>query len=100
MIATILEKRKANLIVRISRLDKEESVEQVEAVVSIVESLPSVSQLEILRKIAKPMREKLNIGDLIKEQDWKPIDREEFDRLVKEIDIQEPIEQLIADIGK
>ena len=100
MIATTLEKRKANLIVRISRLDKEESVQQIEAIVRLVEKLTTEKQLEILKRVSRPTRKKLDIGEMIKEQNWKPIDRKEFDRLVKEIDIQEPIEQLIADIRK
>ena len=98
--STTLEKRKANLIVRISKLDKEESVEQVEAVVNSIDDHLTLKQREMLKKVAKPIREKLNIAELKKEQNWKPIDRKEFDRLVKEIDIQEPIEQLIADIGR
>jgi hypothetical protein len=93
-----LSERKMNLIVRISKLDKEESVRQVENVVDIVEQHPTEKQLEMLEKLAKPMRKKLNLEELKREQNWKPINRAEFDRLVKELDIQEPLEQLLADI--
>jgi hypothetical protein len=75
-------------------------VRKVEDVVDAVAKRPSEKQLELLEKLAKPIRKNLDIEELIKEQNWKPINREEFDRLVKELDIQEPIEQLIADIGK
>jgi negative regulator of sigma E activity len=96
----ILEAKKQNLLVRISKLDREEAVLQVEKVVDLVEKYPTEKQLETLKKLAKPMRKKTDINELIKEQNWKPINREEFDKMIKEIDIQEPLEQLIADIGK
>lgn len=95
-----LNERKINLIVRITKLDEEDAVRKIEETVELIEKQPTEKQLEMLGKLAKPIREKLDIEELIKEQNWKPIDREEFDRLVREIDIQEPLEQLIADIGK
>jgi CRISPR/Cas system-associated endonuclease Cas1 len=95
-----LDTRKINLIVQISKLDKEESVRQVEEFISLVEKRPTEKQLEMLKKLAKPVREKVDIEELKRQQNWKPVNREEFERLVKEMDIQEPIEQLIADIGK
>jgi hypothetical protein len=97
---TNLEALKQNLNFRISRIDKEESLREIEKTVEIVEHYPTKKQSEMLKKLAKPMRKKMTIDELIKEQNWKPIDRAEFDRLVKELDIQEPLEDLIADIGK
>ena len=98
MATQTLEALKQNLIVRISKLDKEESVREIEKVVDLVEHLPSKKQSEMLKKLATPMRKKLILEELKREQNWKPINRAEFDRLVKEIDIQEPLEQLLADI--
>ncbi len=96
----VLEAKKQNLIVRILKLDKEETVQKVAEFVELVENSPTEKQLEMLKTLAKPMRKKLDLEELKREQNWKPIDRKEFDRLVSEIDIQEPLEQLIADIGK
>lgn len=96
-----LSERKINLIVRISNLDKEESVRKVEEIVEVVEHLPTQQQLEVLRKLAKPMRKKLDLEELKREQNWKPINRAEFDRLVKELDWQisdEEFIELIKDI--
>ena len=90
-----LETLKENLIFRISKIDKEEALRQVEKAVDLVEHSP---KSELLKKLAKPMRKKLDLEELKREQNWKPIDRDEFDRLVKELDIQEPLEQLLADI--
>lgn len=96
-----LSERKINLIVRISNLDKEESVRKVEEIVEVVEHLPTQQQSEVLRKLAKPMRKKLDLEELKREQNWKPINRAEFDRLVKELDWQisdEEFIELIKDI--
>lgn len=73
---------------------------RIEEAVEIVERRLTEKQLEMLKKLARPIRAKLDLEELKREQNWKPVNREEFDRLVKEIDIQEPLEQLIADIGK
>ncbi len=95
-----LSERKINLIVHITKLDKEDAVRKIEETVESLEPHPTAKQLKMLEKLAKPMRKKLDIEELKREQNWKPIDRKKFDKLVKEIDIQEPIEQLIDDIGK
>lgn len=100
MATQTLDSIKIDLIVQITKLDDEESVRQVKDFVEHLEKRPTEKQLEMLKKLAKPMRKKLDLEELKREQNWKPINREEFDRLVKEIDIQEPLEQLIADIGK
>lgn len=98
MATKTLDRRKIELIVQITNLDNEEAVRQVENFVGFLNQQPTAEQLEMIKKVAKPIRKKLNVADLIREQNWKPIDREEFDRLIKEIDIQEPLEQLLADI--
>ena len=88
MISTTLEKRKAKLIVRIAKLDREESVQKVEEIVGLVEQRTTEKQLEMLKKIAKPTRERLDINDLIREQSWKPSSKAEIDKIVKEFDWQ------------
>lgn len=95
-----LDAIKLNLIVRISKLDNEESVRQVEKIIDLVEHQPSKKQSNLLKKLAKPLRKKIDLEALKREQNWKPINREEFDNSVRQLDIQEPLEQLIADIGK
>ena len=41
------------------------------------------------------MREELDIEQLKLEQNYKGFNKEEVDQLIKEIDIQEPIEDLL-----
>jgi hypothetical protein len=50
----------------------------------------------LLQRVIKPIREKITLVDLIREQNYKGFDRLAFDKLVKELDIQDPIEELLA----
>lgn len=89
-----------NLIVEITHLDNEKSLHRIAEIINEEKKRPNEEQRELLKKLTKPMRKKLDIEELKREQNWKSLDREKFDRLVRELDIQEPLEQLIADIGK
>lgn len=48
-----------------------------------------------LIKLTKPRRKTLDIEQLKKEQHFTEFNRPRFDQLIKELDIQEPIEQLL-----
>jgi len=48
-----------------------------------------------LGAITTPIRERLDIGELIREQNYKHPSKEELDEIVQEADIQEPIEDLL-----
>lgn len=101
MTTKTLDSRKINLIVRISKLDKEEVVRQVESAVDLIENRPTEKQLEMLKKLARPMREKLDIDELINEQNWKPSSREEIDKIIEDFDWQisgEDFVQLLKEI--
>ena len=53
------------------------------------------------QKLAKPMRKTLDIEAIKREQGWKGYhDTEKMDRLIKKMDIQEPIEELLAMLTK
>lgn len=46
--------------------------------------------------IFKGTRKSINVDELKKEQNYKGINRDEFDKLVAELNIEEPIEELLA----
>jgi hypothetical protein len=46
------------------------------------------------------MKKTLDVEEMKREQNWKPVDPEEWHRLAEELDIQEPIEQLLAQLTK
>lgn len=84
-----LDSRKYWLVHQILLLQDESLVEKVEVFWN--------SQIKS-HSILKPMRKELRVEDLVKEQEYKGFDYQNYTRLTKEININEPIEQLLADI--
>lgn len=95
----VLDSLKVNLIVEITHFDDEKSLREIEDAVVQVKKRLSSKQLEMIEKLSKPMREKLDIDELIKEQNWKPSMPEEIRELIKEIDFQATVEELIEEIN-
>ena len=58
--------------------------------------IPADEAFEILETPRKPMCEKLDIEQLKKEQNFKPIDKAELFRKIDELNIEEPLEDLLA----
>lgn len=84
---------KVNLISRISALSNEEVLRQLEQILIPSESAdPS----DILFRLSKPIPKKLDIDALIVKQGFKGINRIKFDQLVRKINLQEPLEELLA----
>jgi hypothetical protein len=50
------------------------------------------------RGIVKPLRKKLSIADLKKEQGYKGVNPTRLNRLIDDLEIQEPIETLLAQL--
>ncbi|WP_353481220.1 hypothetical protein [Haliscomenobacter sp.] len=50
----------------------------------------------ILEQLAKPIRAGFDLEEMKREQGYQPINKAEFDQLIKEPDIQEPLEDLLA----
>jgi histone H3/H4 len=63
---------------------------------NIREFLKSLSTDAVILQVTKAKRETLTVEDLIKEQKYKGFDRLGFDKLVAELAVQEPIEELLA----
>ena len=55
---------------------------------------------DLLHTINRPIKKKLDIEALKKAKNYKGINRERFNRLVKEINITEPIEELLAQLSQ
>jgi len=88
-----LEARKYKLISQITSLKDEAEVTRLEVVFKNL-----TAGNDLLQKLAKPMRKRLDIDELVKEQGFKGVDRKKFDALIAELDVQEPIEELLASI--
>ncbi|MBL7817801.1 MAG: hypothetical protein JNL70_22525 [Saprospiraceae bacterium] len=51
---------------------------------------------DLLQQAIKPIRATINIEDLIREQNYTNFDKEGFESLIAQLDIQDPIEELLA----
>lgn len=60
----------------------------------------TVSSEDLLKKVNRPIAKKLNLKALKKAKNYQGVNRERFDKLVKEIDIKEPIELLLSQLTK
>ncbi len=76
--------------------------------ISEIESINSETDLDAIKKyiqllklikehgdIFKGIRKDISIAELKEEQNFTNFDRTEFDKLIAELDIQEPIEELL-----
>lgn len=89
-----LDAKKIALIKQITEMDSEAGLDKVE------QTINDINQQAELDNIFKPMRESISVEELRKEQNYQGIDRDEFFRLIDELDIQEPIEDLLAMLSK
>ena len=77
------------------------AIEDEKALARIQEDLEEIRRREnLLAKITKPMKKTLDVEEMKREQNWKPVDMGEWHRLAEELDIQEPVEELLAQLTK
>lgn len=93
-----LDRLKENLIVRIRKLGDVKSLREVANTVDLVEKCPTEKQLEMLKRLAKPMRKKTSIEELIKEQNWKPSTNEEIEEIIKDFNWEISDEDFIKEL--
>lgn len=85
-----LDSRKYKLIQEIMKLDDEEALAKLE------EEVEAIQQEEVFWRAIKPLRKSITVEQMIKEQNYKPIERDEFFKMVDELEIEESIEELLA----
>ncbi len=59
---------------------------------------PTTQMLDLSAPIFKPMRPKLVLEDLIKEQDYKGMNTERMNKIIKKMDINEPVDVLLSQL--
>ena len=85
-----LDSRKYKLIQEIMKLDNEEALSKLE------EEVESIQQEEVFWTAIKPLRKSITLEQMIKEQNYKPIEKDEFFKMVDELEIEESIEELLS----
>ena len=85
-----LEAKKLDLITKITLVESEALLSKLEVF------FDQIQDKELLLKaLSAPIRKKTDLNAIIKEQNYSGFNRKKFDKLIKEIDIQEPVEELI-----
>lgn len=85
-----LDSRKYKLIQEIMKLDNEEALSKLE------EEVEAIHQEEVFWTAIKPLKKAVTLEQMIKEQNYKPIEKDEFFRMVDELEIEESIEELLS----
>jgi len=87
-----IEAKKLYLIRKIMEIDDESVIDQLD---ELLGKEPVEDQDWILQQLNKPIKKKLDLEEVKREQNFEEVDKEEVERLIKEADIQEPIEELL-----
>ena len=85
-----LDSRKYKLIQEIMKLDNEKALSKLE------EEVEAIQQEEIFWTAIKPLRRTITLEQMIKEQNYKPIEKDKFFKMVDELQIEESIEELLS----
>ena len=85
-----LDSRKYKLIQEIMKLDNEEVLSKLE------EEVEAIQKEEVFWTAIKPLRKTITLEQMIKEQNYKPIEKDEFFKMVDELKIEESIEELLS----
>ena len=87
-----IEGKKLYLIRKIMEISDESVIDQLD---ELIGKQPEEDKDWILRQLNKPIKEKLDLEEVKREQNFEEVDKEEIEALIKEADIQEPIEELL-----
>ena len=85
-----IEARRYNLIEGIMRVSDEGTLDKLEQILK-----EYVQARESIAHLVKPMRKKLDVEQLMQEQGFKGVNKEKIVRLIEEIALEEPIEELL-----
>lgn len=91
-----LEAKKINVVQIILSIDNEDVIDQISSkIIQMIPSKEKTSDETLLEKYVGIIEEKLDLDKIMKEQDYNGIDIEKMDRLAKEANIEESIEELL-----
>lgn len=87
-----IEGKKLYLIRKIMEINDESVIDQIDGILG---KQPEDEKDWILWHLNKPIKEKLDLEEVKRGQNFQDVDKEEIEALIKEADIQEPIEELL-----
>lgn len=91
-----LEAKKLSVVQIILNIDNEEIIDEINAkVIQLVPSEIKSEDDELLAKYSGSMEDKVDLDKIMKEQNYNGIDIEKMNRLAKEANIEESIDELL-----
>lgn len=85
--------RKIRLINRIGRIENDVLLRNLEKLISGIEFAEGEAS-----EVIKPMKKNFSVSDMIEQQNFEGVDRELIDKLTEEMDVREPLEQLLKSV--
>ena len=87
------EKRKRRIIFKIGQVKDELLLRQIETDLNRM-----IENLHAGGTVIKPLRATISVDEMVEEQNYSGINRADFDKLINELDIQEPLIDLLKTI--
>lgn len=87
--------KRMNVIELIMRIESEKVLAAIEQ--EALRHLES-QQTPNVWEAARPIRSNVSLEQIMEEQNYRPISYEEFRALAKEVELDDPIEELLADL--
>ncbi len=91
---TLLTSRKYKLIQEIISLEDEEGIAKLE------EQVTFWHQKDKFREAVKPIRQEVSLNQMMAEQHYQPVQKEEFFRKAKKLNIEESLEDLLSALDR
>lgn len=85
-----IESKKRQIVSQIMKIGDEQFINQLEKIIQKYEAAHSA-----VAYLAKPMRQKLVLTELIAEQSYKGADKKKLDSLIEAAAIEEPLKNLL-----
>jgi len=85
-----VENRKKRIVTKIDQVKDDLTLRKIEIVLNkLFESIYSKGS------VIKPLRANISVDEMVKEQNFSGIERDDFDKLIDELDIKEPLADLL-----
>jgi hypothetical protein len=89
-----IDSKKVRLVNKITSVQDEALLDLLE---KIFDSTP-VADATIWAKVVKPFRQRQTIEDMMREQNFQKFDRAGFDKIIEELNIQDPEGELLKSL--
>ena len=86
-----IDSKKVRLVNKITSVQDEALLDLLE---KIFDSAP-VAESAVWAKVVKPIRQRQTIEDMVQEQNFRGFDRVGFDKIIEELDVQDPEGELL-----